>query len=561
MRGHRSQSRESLPPPDFRALFEAAPGNYLVLDPQLKIVAVSDGYLEATMTERDLIVGRPLFEVFPDNPDDPAADGTANLRASLDRVRRRLVADPMPVQKYDIRRRENDGGGFEVRYWSPRNVPVLADDGTLAHIIHRVEDVTEFMRLRHRSEEREQLTADLQRRMQEMEVEIFQRAQEIQAVNVRLQRADDAKNEFLSRMSHELRTPLTAVLGFGELLSRSKLNEEQRDWISIVMNSGQHLRALLDDVLDIARIEEDRLAVSLEPVPVNGLVEEALEIARPIGDAHGIAIGWEHGEVDHCYVVADRQRARQVLINLVSNAVKYNRQNGTVMIKASGVSDAIRVDVVDTGRGLTVEDRSRLFVPFERLDAALYGIEGTGLGLALSRQLVAKMDGELLVDSTPGVGSTFSIVLPSIEPSVLMPKRRSRGNHVQARRYDAPRSVVYLDDVAANIKIVGEVLKARPDVSLLPAAVGTVALDLVHAHDPDLVLLDLHVPVMGAEEILRRLRGDPMTWHIPVVVLSADAFARQRICSGDLDADLYLTKPIAAEELLDAFDRFLAPSG
>ena len=415
MRGHRSEVRVSPSSPDFRALFEAAPGNYLVLDPELNIVAVSDGYLRATMTERGCIVGRSLFEVFPDNPDDPEADGTSNLKASLDRVRRLLVPDPMPVQKYDIRRPEGDGGGFEVRHWSPRNVPVLADDGTLAFIIHRVEDVTEFVRVRQRSAEREQMTVDLTRRLEEMEVEVLQRAQEIQAVNVRLQRADDAKNEFLSRMSHELRTPLTAVLGFGELLSRSPLNEEQRDWISIVLKSGQHLLALLNDVLDIARIEEDRLEMSLEPVPVHRLVEDALEMVRPLGVTHDIAIEWERGDVDDRYVIADCQRARQVLINLVSNAVKYNRQNGTVVVRTSGVADAIRVDVVDTGRGLTAEDQSRLFVPFERLDAALDGIEGTGLGLALSRQLVEKMGGDVVVESTPGVGSTFSIVLPSIE--------------------------------------------------------------------------------------------------------------------------------------------------
>ncbi|HET7856702.1 MAG TPA: histidine kinase dimerization/phospho-acceptor domain-containing protein, partial [Gaiellaceae bacterium] len=217
-------SREFGPDPreiDFRALFESIPGLYLVLDPGFRIVAVSDAYLAATMTKREEIVGHGIFDVFPDNPDDPDATGVRNLRASLERVRARCEPDTMAVQKYDIRRPVDEGGGFEERYWSPLNSPVLDERGELAHIVHRVVDITEFVRLKEHDTEQEALTAELRERTARMETEILQRSKELHETNKELRAANAAKNEFLSRMSHELRTPLAAISGFSELLTLS----------------------------------------------------------------------------------------------------------------------------------------------------------------------------------------------------------------------------------------------------------------------------------------------------------------------------------------------------
>ena len=249
---------------DFRSLFELVPGLYLVLDPELRIVAATDAYLEATMTRREEVMGRGIFDVFPDNPGDPDATGVRNLSASLDRVRAKRVPDTMAVQKYDIQRPAQEGGGFEERYWSPKNTPVLDEAGRLAYVIHRVQDVTEFVRL-----------AELDT---EQEAEIFLRGQELQKLNTQLQDADQAKNEFLSRMSHELRTPLAAIMGFSELLEMADLDERKHEWAATIQKAGRHLLQLVDEVLDISRIEAGQISLSLEPVAVAPLLREALEL-------------------------------------------------------------------------------------------------------------------------------------------------------------------------------------------------------------------------------------------------------------------------------------------
>jgi signal transduction histidine kinase len=532
--------------PDFRALFEAAPGLYLVLDPDLRIVAASDAYLKATMTRRDQIIGRGIFEVFPDNPDDPEATGVSNLSASLDRVRQRRVPDTMAVQKYDIKRPQEEGGGFEERYWSPKNTPVVDEAGELAYIIHRVEDVTEFVRLTERGTEQE--------------AGIFLRGQELQRLNKELESANQAKNEFLSRMSHELRTPLAAIMGFSELLALSDLDERRQEWAGTILKAGQHLVRLVDEVLDISRIEAGELALSLEPVEITGLLEDAVELVQPLADGRGIALQRPRISDGSGYVRADSQSLKQVLINLLSNAVKYNREGGEVRVSVYAVgSDRMRIAVADTGPGIARESLTKLFTPFERLNAGS-DVQGTGLGLALSRSLVEAMGGSIEVESTPGEGSTFTVELARGEPAAVAAADGDERELVAARRYDGERRLLYIENTVANVRLIQEILRSRPSIKLLPAGMGRLGLELAAEHRPDMILLDLQLPDIGGEEVLARLREDERTRKIPVVILSADATERSRAPLLQDGARAYLTKPIGVRDLLGVVDEYLAGS-
>ncbi len=337
--------------PDYRAIFEAVPGLYLVLDPDLCIVAVSDAYLAGTMTRREEILGRELFDVFPDNPDDLEATGAGNLRASLERVLAHRRPDAMALQKYDIRRPEAEGGGFEVRYWSPLNTPVLDEDGELAYIVHRVEDVTEFVRLQEQDTEQRAVTKDLVQRTERMDAELVRRSHELHDANRRLEAADAAKSEFLSRMSHELRTPLNAVLGFAQLLELDGLEPDQARHVHQIVRGGRHLLDLINEVLDISRIEAGTLRISLEPIPLASTIAEVLALVEPLGDAREIRFEADLSPLGDTHVLADQQRLRQVFLNLLSNAVKYNRDGGRVTITSECADDRARVTIADTGPG------------------------------------------------------------------------------------------------------------------------------------------------------------------------------------------------------------------
>jgi signal transduction histidine kinase/ActR/RegA family two-component response regulator len=538
---------------DFRALFEAVPGNYLVLDPQFRIVAASSAYLRVSMTTSADLLGRDIFDAFPDNPDDPGSTGVLNLRASLERVRRHRVPDTMAVQKYDVKRPAERGGGFEVRYWSPLNSPVLDSDRQLAYIIHAVEDVTEFVRLQHPDEQTRPRSPELLV-IEQMQAEILRRGAELHDANQALRAANDAKNDFLSRVSHELRTPLNAVLGFGDLLRLCDLDPEHHDWVNMILKAGRHLLELLNDVLDISRIEGGHLSMSVEAVPVAQLLTDALDLARPLASARGVLLAPAPYLPADMYVSADHQRLRQVLLNLLSNAVKYNHPAGNVTVTVEHrAHNRLRINVTDTGRGISHESLGSLFTPFERLDAAQAGFEGTGLGLTLSRDLVEAMHGTLDVSSLLGRGSTFSVELPATRPAIVPENVPERHTLNQARSYSAKR-ILYVEDMVENLRLVEQILTRRPTITLIPAMLAGVALDLARQHDPDLVLLDLHLPDMSGEEVMRRLRADETTRHIPVVVLSADATRHQRDQLLAAGAAAYLTKPIAVRELLATID-------
>ena len=374
-------------------------------------------------------------------------------------------------------------------------------------------------------------------------------------------KATEVKNSFLSSTSHELRTPLNAILGFAQLLEMSKLSDEDSDGVERILSAGHHLLALINELIDIARIESGDLSLSLEPVLVRPVIEEISQLMAPIAAERSIRI------IQHCAspaltVQADRQRLSQVLVNLISNAVKYNHRDGTITISCQeeGAGQASIV-VSDTGPGISPENIERIFIPFERLGAEQTAVEGTGIGLPLARALTDAMRGQLTASSVLGQGSAFTVSLPRVPDLVhvpvpgLAPASRAPGPHPPA---GANLSILYIEDNPANVEVVARFLRSRPNTRLRSEASGRGGLECAVRDEPDLILLDLHLPDLHGDQVLGELKAEPATAAIPVVVLSADAsdgVIRRLLASG---AFAYLTKPIELAELGELLDTLTA---
>jgi signal transduction histidine kinase/ActR/RegA family two-component response regulator len=387
------------------------------------------------------------------------------------------------------------------------------------------------------------------------------RAAELTAARDEALKATQAKNAFLSSTSHELRTPLNAILGFAQLLLLSDLGDEDQDGAEQIVGAGRQLLVLINELIDIARIESGDLSLSLEPVWVLPLVEEVSRLINPLAAERSITI------VRHCAgpalaAHADRQRFSQVLLNLMSNAVKYNRHGGTITITSQeeGTTHA-SVVVADTGQGLSPADIGRVFVPFERLGAEETETEGTGIGLPLARALTEAMGGRLSASSVLGEGSAFTITLPRAQDVTGVPAPRAPASPARpAAPSGATLSILYIEDNPANIEVVTRFLKSRPNTLLQAVTSGRAGLACAARDVPGLILLDLHLKDLHGEQVLKELRAEPATAAIPVVILSADAtpgVVRRLVAGGAL---AYLTKPLDLTEFGELLDSFPTPA-
>jgi signal transduction histidine kinase/ActR/RegA family two-component response regulator len=370
-------------------------------------------------------------------------------------------------------------------------------------------------------------------------------------------RASQAKNAFLSSTSHELRTPLNAVLGFTQLLQLSDLSQEDRDAVERILAAGRHLLALINELIDIARIESGDFSLSVEPVAVQPVVQESCQLMAPLAADRSITIS-QPCPWPGLAVKADRQRLRQILVNLLSNAVKYNRAGGSVTITCQAASPGqASLTVADTGPGIPAADLEHIFDPFERLGAERTAIEGTGIGLPLARAFAEAMHGQLTAASVPGEGTTFTLTLPRTPDIVQAPA----GDHPIPRQPTAPDEsegthtrILHIEDNPANIEVVSRFLRTRPAMRLQSVTSGQAGLEAAAREIPDLILLDMHLPGLHGDEVLRRLRDNPATAGIPVAVLSAEAapaVIRHMRASGVI---AYLTKPLDLTELGQLLD-------
>jgi len=462
---------------------------------------------------RNELIGKTDFDFFPR---EQAEFFTAMDRQTL--AGGRIV---------DIPEEPIDTPDYGRRTLHTRKIPIFNDEGRVAYLLGISEDITERK----------------------------QADDELRATREEAQRANMAKTEFLSRMSHELRTPLNAILGFSQLLEMDQLSDDQRQDVGHISKAGRHLLELINEVLDISRIESGQMTMSPEPVAIDDLAGELLALVRPLANAARVTMPELH-EPCGAYVLADRQRLKQVMLNLLSNAVKYNREGGSITLHcAPSGNTRFRIAITDTGYGIPPAQLDLLFRPFERLGAAQTAVEGTGMGLALSKGFVEAMGGTIGVESQVDFGSTFWIELELAEGPI---ERYERTNAQSAEELASPpveRVILQIEDNVSSLNLVERILERRPGTQLLVALQGRAGVELARERRPDVILLDLHLPDISGLEVLRLLKAHKETRGIPVVVLSADVDASRTARLTMAGAFGYLTKPLDVASFLEMVDR------
>ncbi|NRF66473.1 response regulator [Aquincola sp. S2] len=460
-----------------------------------------------------------------------------------------------------------------------RRVERVSDDevGALAEafndMLHEIEQRTQALEASNREkaaevEERriaqhevERLNEQLERRVSERTLQLETSNQELALATEAAERANRAKSEFLSSMSHELRTPLSAIIGFGQLLQgdSSRLTAERRtEFVGHMVRAGKHLLSLINDILNLAQIEAGKLQLTLENVPLVALLGECRTMTEPMGTRRGIRMLFP--EQCPLTVVADPTRLKQVLLNLLSNAIKYNRDQGAVVVDCTMVGERrVRISVQDTGHGLRPDQLEALFQPFNRLGQEGGTQEGTGIGLVVTKRLVEQMGGAIGVSSTVGTGSMFWVDLDGSAPAVDVAAAPALPPRPQPATGEGARATVLcVEDNPTNLRLVEEIFAGRDDLQLITAQDGLLGVEMARVYQPDVIVMDNNMPRMTGREAQAILHQDPMTAHIPIIALTANAMP-QAVADG-LAAGFfrYLTKPVAQEDLLDAIDSALA---
>jgi len=503
-----------------RSLIESNIDALMTTDPAGIITDVNKQMEALTGCTRDELIGAPFKSYFTD---------PARAEAGI-----KLVLSNKKVTDYELTACARDGKETVVSY----NATTFYDrDRTLQGVFGVARDVTERKRF--------------EQALQETNVEM-------ESAKSAAEKANLAKSDFLSGMSHELRSPLNAILGFAQLMATASPtpSDLQKESITQILQAGWHLLNLINEILDLSVVESGKVSLSLEPVSLSDVLSECQTMMEAQAQQRGIRMTFPKFEQPK-FVWADQTRLKQIVINLLSNAIKYNQDNGQVTVDYTAMSsDRIRISFKDTGAGLTPDKKAQLFQPFNRLGQEAGSVAGTGIGLVVTKQLVELMGGFLGVDSTVGEGSAFWFELRStptpelklLSPELAVPK-------LAIRPIDAPqKTLLYIEDNPANMKLVERLIDRRTDIKLLTAVNGSLGIALARASLPDVILMDINLPGISGIEALKVLREDAATAHIPVVAISANAMARDIEVGKQLGFFRYLTKPIVVEEFMATLD-------
>ena len=500
----------------------------LITTPELYIVSANEAFLSMTgYTERELVGAHcSMFN-------GPLTDGDTKTR---------FIQATQASQSFsgEVLNYRKDGSSF----WNQLSLsPVLDEQGKLSNFISINTDISERKRL---------------------EQTLLEKNQELLRATGVAEKANRAKSEFLSSMSHELRSPLHSILGFAQLLEAGTpaLTPSQQGKNQQILSGGWHLLTLINEILDLALIESGKLALALEPLPLAPVLLDCESMIEPQAQSSGIRVNFSRIDSE-LLVIADAVRLKQVLVNLLSNAIKYNRVGGSVDVTVStGSLGRLRISVHDTGQGLSDEKVAQLFQPFNRLGQEGSETEGTGIGLVVARRLTELMAGTIGVQSTVGVGSVFWLELGIAPPLTTATEVRRIAGQQGLTGAASPNlshcTVLYVDENFANMELVDQILADRPKLQLLKARDGIEGIEMARAHLPQVILMDINMPGLSGVEVLKILRQDPATRHIPVLALSANAMPLDVVKGLSAGFFRYLTKPFMVEEFLKVLDLALA---
>ena len=506
-----------------RSLIESNMDALIATDPSGMISDVNKQMEALTGCTRDELIGAPFKNYFTD---------PERAEAGIKRV----LAENR-ITNYELTAHARDGKETVVSY----NATTFHDrDRTLQGVFAAARDITE--------------RKHLDQALHETNIKL-------ESAKSIAEKANLAKSDFLSSMSHELRSPLNAILGFAQLLESGSppLTPRQKSNIDQILLAGWYLLDLINEILDLALIESGKLLLSLEPMSLNEVMSDCQAMIEPQAQKSGISLTFPQFDCPY-FVKADRTRVKQILINLLSNSIKYNKAGGTVAVNYSAnTAERIRISITDTGEGLSVDNLSQLFQPFNRLGRETGTEEGTGIGLVVSKRLVELMGGEIGAESTVGEGSVFWIELNrTVAPQIALDDDQFLAIIPAKISAEASlRTLLYVEDNPANLLLVENLLERRPDIHLLSAQDGLHGIEVARASLPDVILMDINLPGINGIHALEILRKDPTTAHIPVIALSANAMPRDIVRGLEVGFFRYLTKPIKLNEFLDTLDAAL----